>query len=139
MRVRHRFVLCLPFVLAMQFKAPGGSQQTTMVFAAGSGDILASSMDDLIHNGKWERLAGHYVIWRYEKDFIYTQRAGSEYVFGEVGFSSRMAYCFNRHPIFWLGGILLLVIALALVTLRLIMRYKRRYHANVKEVEKHAD
>ena len=121
--------------LAMQFKAPWGSQETVSAFTAGSGDILANSMDDLISNEKWGRLAGDYVIWRNEKDFIYTQRAGSEYVFGEVGFTSRMAYYFNRHPIFWLGGILLLVLALSLVTLRLIMRYKRRYHAKVKEFE----
>ncbi len=125
--------------MALQFKAPWGSQQTATVFTAGSADILAGSMDDLIRNGKWERLEGDYVIWRNEKDYIYTQSAGSDYVFGEVGFSSRMAYYFNRHPLFWLGGILLLVIALALLTLRLIMRYKRRYHPKVKEVEGHAD
>jgi hypothetical protein len=123
--------------MMLQFMAPWGSQQTATLITAANGDILASRVEDLIQSGKWNQLEGDYNIWRNEKDILYTQRAGNEYVFGGVGISSRMTYYFSRHPLFWLVGILFLVIALALVTLRLIIRYKQRYHADVKEVGEH--
>jgi hypothetical protein len=88
---------------------------------------------DLIQPQKWSQLAGDYAIWRNEPDYIFTQRAGGEYQYGEVGISSRLEYYFNRHPFFWAGTIIIVIIGLALVTLRLLMRHKHRYHSNVIE------
>lgn len=121
--------------MVMQFQAPWGNQQSMTVFTAADSRLLKDNMTDLIQPQKWNRLAGDYVVWRNENDYIYTQRAGSEYLFGQVGLSSRLEYYFNRHPLFWAGAVILIIIALALSTLRLIMRYKRRHHAKVIETD----
>ena len=119
----------------LQYEAPWGGQQTVTVFTAANGAILADHMESLIEPGKWNNLSGNYVVWRNDKDNLYSQQVGKEYVYGKVGLSSRLEYYFNQHPVFWLGLLIILVIVLSLVTLRLIMRYKRRYHKGVEEME----
>ncbi|MFA5170179.1 MAG: cellulose biosynthesis cyclic di-GMP-binding regulatory protein BcsB [Sulfuriferula sp.] len=120
--------------MAMQYQAPWNNNRTITLFSAVDSHTLVENVTDLIQPQKWSQLAGDYAIWRNEPDYIFTQRAGGEYLYGEVGLSSRMEYYFNRHPFFWAGTILLVVIGLALLTLRLLMRHKRRYHSKVNEI-----
>lgn len=119
--------------MAMQYQASWSNNRTITLFAAEDSHILAENVTDLIQPQKWSQLAGDYVIWRNDPDYIFTQRAGGEYQYGEVGISSRLEYYFNRHPFFWAGTIIIVIIGLALVTLRLLMRHKHRYHSKVIE------
>ena len=123
------------YAAVLQYQAPWGQQQTMTVFTADSSVVLADHLATLIQPDKWDELSGDYVVWRDGKGELSSQQVGSEYTYGKVGLSSRLEYYFNEHPIFWLGFLFVVVLALSLTTLRLLMRYKRRYHKGVIERE----
>jgi hypothetical protein len=123
--------------IALQYQTRGGNAYTTTVFTAATGKILADHLANLIQPDKWGALSGDYVVWRDDKNYLYSQQVGKKYLFGKVGLSSRLEYYFNQHPVFWLVALFVLILSLGLVTLRLLMRYKHRHHQNVKETENH--
>ncbi len=115
----------------MQMQSPAGGGTLTLLTAA-SPDILRAQTDRLIEPGVWSTLQGDLVMWKDDTD-VATQRVGPGYTLGSAGMSLRISYIVSRHP--WLWGIVLgaLVLALALLTLRLLMRFKHRRHAGVAE------
>lgn len=116
----------------MQTKLPGSSQATLTVLTAGSGALLRAQTAALITPAVWSQLRGDLVLWQGD-DHIAQQMVGSRYTVGEAGLSARVSFLLSLHPWFWGVVIALLVLALAAMTLRLLMRFRHRRHARVKE------
>jgi hypothetical protein len=115
----------------MQMQSPAGGGTLTLLTAANP-DVLLAQTYRLIGPGVWSTLQGDLVMWKDDTD-VAAQRVGPGYTLGNAGLSVRISYIISRHP--WLWGIVLgiLVLALALLTLRLLMRFKHRRHAGVAE------
>lgn len=116
----------------MQMQSPAGGSHTLTLLTAADPDNLQAQTDALVEPGVWSALQGDLAIWKGTTD-VATQRAGPEYTIGSAGLSLQISYIVSHHP--WLWGIVLgaLALALALLTLRLLMRFKHRRHAGVAE------
>lgn len=120
------------FGALMQYASPVNKDKVITVLTAANGAQLLAQTEALVHPGVWARLQDDLVLWNGERDFA-AQRVGTTFTVGSAGWTVKLGYLMSRAP--WLWGILLgtLLMALALVTLRLLMRFKHRRHRGVAE------
>ncbi len=116
----------------MQFSSPVDAERVITVLTAADNERLRAQIEALVQPGVWAQLKDDLVLWQGQEELV-AQRVGSTFIVGSAGWTVRFAYLISRAP--WLWGIILtvLLIALALVTLRLLMRFKHRRHPDVIE------
>ncbi len=124
--------------LVLQYQSPFSSEKTVTLFTANSTDILLERINDLVQGAFWDNLQGDVFLWfkrnQAENDLpIYSQFTGNRYFLGNVGLTSMAEYYFSRSPLVWTGVIAIVSIVLALLTIKMLYRFRRRHHANVKD------
>ncbi|MCS6787512.1 MAG: cellulose biosynthesis cyclic di-GMP-binding regulatory protein BcsB [Thiobacillaceae bacterium] len=93
--------------------------------------LYAERMRELIGAGLWGRLRGDLFVWR-DADTAHASRVGATALRGRAGMWMRLSYVFSHRPVLWvLVG--LVVVALAWSTHRLLLRFKARHHAGIRE------
>lgn len=93
--------------------------------------VLQTRVPTLVEPAVWGRLEGDLLLWR-DADTVYTDRVGATGMRGSAGWSMRMSYLLSQRPVYWVGAGLVILL-LAWSTRALLLRFKARRHAGVRE------
>lgn len=116
----------------VQAELPGRRGAVLTVLTAAQPELLAKRTDELIGAAIWHQISGDLFLWA-GPDRFSMQSVGPRFTVGHAGLSSNVSFVFSRHPWFWATVIGLVTLLLALLTLRLLMRFKHRRHAQMRE------
>lgn len=122
--------------LTMQYRSPLSSGKTATVFAAANEDILLQGMAELIKPELWDDLQGNLVVWIKGIKTVSWQKVGADYHVGAISTPARMEFYFSNYPWFWFITLMVLVALLALLTTRMLNRFRRRNHAQLEEIQR---
>lgn len=124
--------------LALQYQSPYSKDHTVTLFTATSPETLAERVSQLVQPEFWDNLKGDVVVW-FDRNKtntalpLYSQITGSRYFLGDIGITSMAEYYFSRSPLVWVGIIVVITIVLAVVSYKLLNRFRRRHHGQVKD------
>lgn len=113
-------------IMAMQYQSPFARAKTVTVFVAANADILEHGMMELVKPEIWDGLQGDLASWRKGDANLSWQKAGSDYTIGKVNFSSRLEFYFSKYPWLWFVTLVVLVLILAALTSRMLMRFRQK-------------
>ena len=119
--------------LTMQFRSPLASDKTATVFTGANEDILWEGVGELIKPEIWDGLQGNLVVWSRGVETVSWQKVGGDYNVGTVSVPARMEFYFSNYPWFWFITVLALIALLALVSTRMLARFRRRHHVQLEE------
>jgi cellulose synthase (UDP-forming) len=115
--------------LAMEHESPLHPGKTITTITASNPSALERGVAALIQPKLWDGLQGDLAVWMPDSESVRAQRAGTNYYHGSVGPITRAQFLFSRSPWTWLCALITLVALLALVTWRLLKRFRRKHHA----------
>lgn len=115
------------FSLVSQFQSPWQMDRTVTLFVADSHERLERGIAELIKPEKWGALSGDVVLWQEQMEPV-SRKMGSDYTVGNIGGIDQLGYQLNHHPWIWLSALILLILALAGITLLLLQGFWRTYH-----------
>ena len=122
--------------VTMQYRSPLSSGRTATVFAGANEDMLLQGMGELIKPELWDALQGNLVVWTKGVEAVSWQKVGGDYHVGAISTPARMEYYFSNYPWLWFIALMVLVVLLALLTTRMLNRYRRRHHAKLEEMQR---
>jgi cellulose synthase operon protein B len=120
---------------AMEFKSPFAADKTVFLVSAENTSILSKRISQLVEPSYWEALHGDVSVWSDEPASFATQKVGPSYFIGSHNAQTRFEYLFSKHPFLWATVILVVLGMFALVTWRLLQRFKYRQHGDAPEVD----
>jgi hypothetical protein len=122
--------------VTMQYRSPLSSGRTATVFAAANEDVLLQGMAELIKPELWDDLQGNLVVWSKGVEAVSWQKVGDDYHVGAISVPARMEFYFSNYPWFWFIVLMVLVALLALLTTRMLNRFRRRNHPVLEETRR---
>lgn len=122
----------------MQFESPAGAGRTLTLLVAATPQTLLAQTTALVDPGVWAGMAGDLMVWNGSADLA-AQRVGPEYTRGSSGLGLQISFVVSRHPWLWGVALVVLVLGLALLTLRMLLRFKHRRHPAVVDDRPQAD
>lgn len=120
---------------ALQFESPEHVGKTVLVFTATNAQQLNRGIRALIQPATWNSLQGSIALWTDDEKPMQWQMAGEEYHVGEIGLITRLEYYFSNYPVYWIIGMIALIVAFALLTVYLLARFKRKHHPHVDDID----
>ncbi|MES2310390.1 MAG: cellulose biosynthesis cyclic di-GMP-binding regulatory protein BcsB [Verrucomicrobiota bacterium] len=121
--------------VAMEFQSPFANEKTIFLVAAEDTTLLSKRVSQLVESTSWEALKGDVMVWSDEPSSLATQKVGSSYSIGSYNTQTRCEYLFSKHPFLWAAIILVILSLFALITWKLLARFKNRQHGNAPEVD----
>ncbi len=122
--------------VTMQYRSPFSSGRTATVFAGANEDVLLQGMAELIKPELWDDLQGNLVVWSKGVKDVSWQKVGDDYHIGSISVPARMDFYFSNYPWFWFISLMVLVALLALLTTRMLNRFRRRNHPTLEETQR---
>jgi len=122
--------------LTMQYQSPLSSGRTATVFAGANEDVLLQGISELIKPELWDDLQGNLVVWSKGVEAVSWQKVGADYHVGAISTPVRVEYYFSNYPWIWLVVLAVLLVLLALLTTRMLNRYRLRHHAKLEEIQR---
>jgi hypothetical protein len=84
----------------------------------------------------WEDLQGNLVVWSKGVEAVSWQKVGADYHVGTISAPARMEFYFSNYPWFWFIALMALIALLAVLTTRMLNRFRRRNHAKLEEMQR---
>ena len=114
--------------LVVQYRSPFAADRTATVFMAADENSLLQGIIEVIKPEIWNDLQGNRVAWRTGADSVTWQKIGGDYSVGKISVPARMEFYFSKYPWIWIVTLLIMTALLAMITTRMLKRYRRRHH-----------
>ncbi|WP_051228816.1 cellulose biosynthesis cyclic di-GMP-binding regulatory protein BcsB [Paludibacterium yongneupense] len=115
-------------LLMMQYRSPLSSGYSLTVVTASTAADLWQGSAALVEPGGWGQLAGDVSVFDLATRALSTQRLGPDYTVGKINRFDQIGYVFSQRPWLFAGLSLAAVLILTLLTIKLLRRFRRRYH-----------
>lgn len=120
-------------LVTMQYRSPLDSDYSAIAFTAENPAALWNGVSTLLEPDVWESMDGDVSVWLPGDAKPVTQFSGKRYEAGSIGMMGRLGYYYSFRPWLWVTLSIVLLIALAFLTRKLIRRFHQRQHAHVAE------
>lgn len=120
--------------LAMAYPSAKHSERMVLSLVAKTPQSLLHGVHLLTTPEFWYSLKGDVVVWEDKPESLAAQDTGAAFFIGQAKPQLRLAAYFSRHPLYWIGGILLLLALSAWFAHKLLKAFKQRQHGDVQEL-----
>lgn len=121
--------------LAMAYPSATHSDRLVLSVVAKTPESLLNGMQMLTTPEYWYSMKGDVVVWKEKPESLVWQDSGNAFFIGQAKPQLRLAAYFSHHPVYWVGGIVLLLAVSAWFAHRLLKAFKQRHHGDVEEFE----
>ncbi len=110
-------------VILTAVKADGSATGTTTVVTGATQQAIATGVNQLTSPQYWGRASGDFMLWRInEPDSVVTQRLSPRFQSNAAPAMINLRFYISQHPWWWLGGTVLVLMALSGLTVWLLAR-----------------
>jgi len=119
-------------VVVEMFRSPYNDDKSVLTFLSDDTEHLAANITELLKPQAQGLYEGDTLIYDPLKGKIATYEIGNKYFFGDLSLFDRIRFWFSSHPIFFFISTVGLIMVMAIVLRRILLRYKRIHHEDAE-------